>query len=109
MLVVTKHYQRQISQSSHLQQTVQVKGLNDNGDGSRGISDITQAISFKNIEEHLSDVPPFGKLVIVILELNIEADLGLAVLSARSIFEQHLDVLNHLVHRDNLVSIIEHG
>ena len=99
----------QVSQRRHLFEAVGVEGLDDDRDGGGSVGDVAQAELLQHIEEHLSHVVPLGQLGIVVFQFNVEAGLGVSVDDARSVLEQHLDVLDDLGYRDNLVSIVKHG
>ena len=99
----------QVGQSSHLFQAVRVKGLDDDGNGLGGVGHVAQTVFFEHFEEHLCSVPSLLDIVVVVLELDVEAGLGLAVLRAGFICVQHLDILDQLIQGDHLVAVVKEG
>lgn len=107
--IVAELKEGQVSQRRHLFEAVGVERLDDDRDGGRSVGDVAHAVLLQHIEEHLSHVVPLGQIGIVVFQFNVEAGLGVSIDEARSVLDQHLNVLDDLVHRDNLESIVKHG
>lgn len=93
--VAAKLNEGQVRQSGKLLKPCKLKGLNDDWDFILAVLNRSKIVRIESIEQELSKVVTRGyDLTLIVLDLDIETDLGVAVRDSGSVCVQQFDGVN---------------
>ena len=105
--VACQHDERQIGERGELLKSLKLKGLDDDGNIVLTVGNRAETVLREDAKSELGKIVTcVCKLILVILQLDVEACLPLTVDRARGVSIQDSDVFNDLLQRDHLVLVV---